>query len=85
MVQISNPNNQNILTSVILKVSNHCFYSGFMTRARVRALGHVVTILTSRSCTGRSSNRCCSSHAGYRTCAMTSGRVPTVQKVLYGP
>lgn len=42
-------------------------------------------VLTSHSCTGRSSNMCCFSRAGCRTCAMMTGRVPEVQKWFYIP
>lgn len=42
-----------------------------------------LSVLTSRSCRVHSSNRCCSSHAGYRTSAMISDRAPESQKVFH--
>lgn len=42
-----------------------------------------LSVLTSHSCRVRSSNRCCSSHEGYRTSAMTSDRAPESQKVFH--
>ena len=42
----------------------------------------LLSVLTSRSCRGRSSNRCCSSRAGYRTCAM-SDTAPEGHKLFH--
>ncbi len=64
------PNNQSNTAKQVATDSDAC-----------RAL----SVLTSRSYRGRSSNRCCSSHAGCRRSAMTADRAPGGQKLLYRP
>lgn len=55
------------------------------SKARSHWLRGLLAVLTSHSCRGRSSNRCCSSRAGYRACVMMSDRAPEVHKLFHNP
>lgn len=52
---------------------------------RGRSGARPLRILTSHSCRGRSSSRCCSSHAGCRMCATMCDRAPTGRESFCGP
>lgn len=52
---------------------------------RGRSGARPLRVLTSRSCRGRSSSRCCSSHAGCRMYVTMCDRAPTGQELFCGP